>query len=353
MFLKFINLNTFIGNSEKTFIIAEVGQNHQGDIKLAKKLIKTAKECGADCVKFQKTCPEEKFNKLALTRPYISPNSFGPTYGDHKAYLEFNENEFLDLQKYADDLGIFFTASAMDAKSLDLLIECKVPFIKIGSGDSNNSLLIEKAAKTGIPLIISTGMLELDAVKTIYNLVSKYHKKFVLLHCVSAYPAPFEDINLSVVTLFKREFPDITIGYSGHELGTHISTAAVALGCKVIERHITLDKTQKGSDHCCSLEPDEFKMLVDNIRNVEKAMGQPVKVMQNSELPCYEKLGKTLVYTKDLCKGHILSINDLNIKVAEPKGINGTKLNDVLGKTLTVDVEEDGSVLEEHLDSII
>ncbi|KAJ8984650.1 hypothetical protein NQ317_009878 [Molorchus minor] len=306
-------------------------------------------DCGVDCVKFQKTCLEEKFNRTALNRLYDSPNSFGKTYGEHKSFLEFSEDQFKDLQKYAEKLEIFFTASAMDMKSLDFLADINVPFIKIGSGDANNFLLIEKAAKNGIPLVISTGMQTFDTVQQIYNTVSNYHKKFAILHCVSAYPTPFEDVNLNVINSYKKEFSDIPIGYSGHELGIHISIAAVTLGCKIIERHLTLDKSQKGSDHICSLDPMEFKTLVDNIRTLEKAMGKNYKYVQNSELPCYQKLGKTLVYTKDLIKGHKLDIHDLNVKVAEPKGIDGAKLNLVIGKVLSVDVRHDDSVLSEHL----
>ncbi|XP_018579241.1 sialic acid synthase isoform X2 [Anoplophora glabripennis] len=299
---------------QQTFIIAEIGQNHQGDINTAKKLIEVAKNCGADCVKFQKTDLEEKFNARALERPYVSPNSFGETYGEHKAFLEFSETEFIILQKYANELDIIFAASAMDAHSLKFLAEINVPFIKIGSGDANNYLLIEKAAKTDIPLIISTGMQTIEAVRKIYKIVSKYHKNFALLHCVSAYPTPYEDINLQIV-----------------------------------EKHITLNKGQKGSDHKCSLEPHEFKEMVEKIRTLEAAMGRPIKVMQNSELPCYEKLGKTLVYTRDLPKGHQLHANDLNIKVAEPKGIDGAKFDDVIGKILITEVEKDDSVLTQHL----
>ncbi|KAJ8917194.1 hypothetical protein NQ315_012686 [Exocentrus adspersus] len=304
-------------SDNQTFIIAEVGQNHQGDFNLAKRLIRVAKDCGADCVKFQKTCLSQKFNERALQRAYTSPNSFGRTYGEHKAFLEFSETEFVQLQLYADEIDILFTASAMDTESLKFLAEMGVPFIKIGSGDANNFLLIEKAAATGIPLIIST--------------------------------APYEDINLSVVNLYKKEFPDIAIGYSGHELGTHVSIAAVAMGCKILERHITVDRHLKGTDHKCSLEPREFREMVRCIRTLEIALGRPLKTLQNSEMACYRKLGKTLVYTRDLPKAHCLGYNDLDVKVAEPRGLEGQLFDDVTGRTLVTAVKKDESVLNEHL----
>ncbi|CAH1155220.1 unnamed protein product [Phaedon cochleariae] len=331
--------------SQRTFIIAEIGQNHQGDLDIAKQLIKTAKDCGADCAKFQKTSLRDKFTESALNKPYVSANAFGTTYGEHKSALEFTEEEFKLLQEYANTMGILFTASAMDPISLDFLIRIKVPFVKIGSGDANNFLLLEKAAKTNIPLIISTGMQTMEKVRDIYQTVSKYHKNFALLHCVSSYPTPFEDINLNVINLYKKEFPDITIGYSGHELGIHISTAAVALGCKIIERHITLDKKQKGTDHKCSLDPKEFKKLVEDIRTLEKAMGEPVKILRESEKPCYEKLGKSLVYARPLHKGHTLELSDFHVKVSVPKGIDGSDMMKVVGKKLVGNVRENEPVL--------
>ncbi|XP_057658886.1 sialic acid synthase [Diorhabda carinulata] len=345
--MDFINC---LKTSKNTFIIAEIGQNHQGNIEIAKKLIKIAKDCGADCVKFQKTDLKEKFNNKALLRPYNSPHSFGKTYGEHKQFLEFSKDDYRELKYFANKVGILVTASAMDVKSLEFLIDLEVPFIKIGSGDANNFILIEKAAKTAIPLVISTGMQNFVTVKQVYHLVSKYHKNFVFLHCVSAYPTPIEDINLNVINLFKSTFPDILIGYSGHELGTHISVAAVALGAKVIERHLTLNKNQKGSDHACSLDPVEFRSLVTNIRNVEAAMGRPIKEFQISEKPCYEKLGKTLVYTKRLKSGHKLENGDINVKVAEPKGIDGAEMAKIIGKKLLIDVLEDESILFNHLE---
>nr|CAI5854295.1 unnamed protein product [Callosobruchus analis] len=237
----------------------------------------------------------------------------------------------------------------MDMKSLGFLVEIGVPFVKIGSGDANNFLLIEEAAKKRIPLVISTGMQSFETVKKIYSTVSKYHKEFALLHCISAYPTPFADINLNVLKLYQQEFPDIEIGYSGHELGTEISLAAVALGSKVIERHITLDKQQKGTDHKCSLEPNEFKQLVTNIRNLETSLGLPVKNIQASEMACYEKLGKTIVYSKPLLKGHTLTYGDLDIKVAEPRGIDGCKIDSIYGKTLIKATEKDETLHLSHL----
>ncbi|XP_069544075.1 sialic acid synthase-like, partial [Brachyistius frenatus] len=185
-------------------------------------------DCGADCAKFQKSELEYKFNKRALERPYTSKHSWGKTYGEHKRHLEFSHEQYRELQKYAKEVGIFFTASGMDEMAVEFLNELNVPFFKVGSGDTNNFPYLEKTAKKG---------------ESQRNWTNEYQK----------------------------EFPDIPIGYSGHESGINISVAAVALGAKVIECHITLDKTWKGSDHAASLEPSELTELVRSILLVEKA----------------------------------------------------------------------------------
>ncbi|CAB3239853.1 unnamed protein product [Arctia plantaginis] len=329
-----------IGGNNPCFIIAEVGQNHQGDIEIAKKLIKAAKDAGASCVKFQKTCLKEKFTKKYLERPYKNPNSWGETYGDHKKHLEFSETQYRELFKYAHEVGILCTASAMDMVSFDFLVNMKVPFVKIGSGDSNNLLFLKYAASKNIPLIISTGMVDKTAVKTIYDIVSAQHKRFCLLHCISAYPVPYEDCNLTVIQDYKKTF-DIPIGYSGQEVGTAVGLASVALGAKILEKHITLDKTMKGTDHVCSLTPAEFKQLVRDVRVIEAGLGTPIKKVVTSEIPCIDKLQKSLVMGCTKNKGEILYPGDVKIKVAEPKGLNALHFEDVIYKTLVYDKKED------------
>ncbi|XP_057700579.1 sialic acid synthase-like isoform X2 [Corythoichthys intestinalis] len=273
-----------IGGDHPCFVIAEIGQNHQGDIEIAKKMIKMAKDCGADCAKFQKSELQYKFNKRALERPYKTKNSWGETYGDHKRYLEFSHGQFRELQKYAKEVGIFFTASGMDEMAVEFLDEINVPFFKVGSGDTNNFPYLEKAAKKGRPMVVSSGMQSIETMREVYKTVKKHNQNFVFLQCTSTYPLDPEDVHLRVITEFQKEFPDIPIGYSGHEPGISISVAAVALGAKVVERHVTLDKTWRGSDHAGSLEPTELAEMIHSIRLVEKALGSGLK----KRLPCEE-----------------------------------------------------------------
>lgn len=229
----FAALNRTIGDG-KVFIIAEIGQNHQGDLDLAKKMILSAKENGADCVKFQKSCLSEKFTRSALERLYVSENAWGKTYGEHKEYLEFSIDQYKELQDYANTLDIIFTASAMDTQSLNDLFSLNVPIIKIGSGDANNIALIVEAASKRTPLIISTGMQSEAMVRRIVSIMKENSKtNYSMLHCVSSYPTQPEYVNLRMLDLYAEWFPDICLGYSGHEQGILISVAAVLLGAKV------------------------------------------------------------------------------------------------------------------------
>lgn len=338
--------NRKIGGDNPCFIIAEIGQNHQGDLQIAKDLIKVAKDAGADCAKFQKSELSFKFNKAALARPYISKNSWGKTYGEHKEYLEFSHDEYKELQEYANQLGIYFTASGMDEKAVDFLHELGVPFFKVGSGDTNNLPYIAKTAEKGRPMVVSSGMQSMDTMRKVYKILKDKGANFCFLQCTSAYPLEPEDVHLRVIEEYKREFPDIPVGYSGHESGTTITLGAIALGAKVVERHITMDKSWKGSDHEASLEPDELKDLVTQIRTLERALGTTVKEMRACELPTFNKLGKSLVAARDIPSGTEISADMLAVKVAEPKGIAPEKISSLVGKRTTRAIDFDDSIRE-------
>jgi len=269
----------------------------------------------------------------------------------------------------------------MDETSAKFLDKINVPFIKIGSGDVNNLRLLRLVSSFGRPLVISTGMADMSWVKMIHKTVSELTDKFVLLQCTSSYPTNPDHVNLRVIESYRRHFPDIHIGYSGHEVGVCISVAAVALGARVVERHFTLDKNQRGSDHKCSLDPTEMELLVGLIRGgngmsrikeigddeelvgvdevlggiyqldvdvlLKNAMGSEEKKFQQSEKPCKLKLGKSLVAARKLIKGTVLKEDMVNIKVAEPNGVDPRCLHEWNGKVLASDVEEDESITKE------
>ncbi|XP_023216780.1 sialic acid synthase-like isoform X2 [Centruroides sculpturatus] len=339
-----------IGKNHPCFIIAEIGQNHQGDINIAKRMIIEAKEIGADCVKFQKTDLPSRFNKAALERPYVSLNSWGKTYGEHRKHLEFSEDQFYELYQFAQQKDISFSSSGMDKKSVDFLHKLGIPFFKVGSGDSNNFPQLIHTAKFTKPMVISTGMQNMETVKKVYDLLMPINKRLCFLLCTSSYPAPPKDIHLNVLKTYKSELPGAIIGYSGHEVGQEITIAAVALGAKVVERHLTLNRTWKGSDHVASLEPQEFKQLVRQIRNVELALGTTEKVLRDSEIPCYEKLGKTIVAAKFIPAGTVLTEDMLDVKVAEPKGRRAEELSELIGRTAKHDVSYDHSITDDVVD---
>ncbi|KAI6058435.1 sialic acid synthase [Aix galericulata] len=312
-----------VGGDQPCFIIAEIGQNHQGDLDIARRMIRMAKECGADCAKFQKSELEHKFNKKALERPYTSQHSWGKTYGEHKRHLEFSHDQYRELKKYAEEIGIFFTASGMDEMAVEFLHELDVPFFKVGSGDTNNFPYLEKTAKKGRPMVISSGMQSMDTMHQVYQIVKPINPNFCFLQCTSAYPLQPEDVNLRVISAYQSAFPDIPIGYSGHETGIAISVAAVALGAKVVERHVTLDKTWKGSDHQASLEPNELAEL----------------------------LGKSVVAKVTISEGTVLTLDMLTVKVGEPKGLPPEAIFDLVGQKVKRLIEEDETITEQAVEN--
>lgn len=261
------------------------------------------------------------------------------------------------------------------------MIDLELPYIKIGSGDANNFPLLRKATTTTeIPFIISTGMQKLYTVRRIVEIMGD--RRFALLHCVSAYPTEPIDTNLRMIEEYQRTFPEAVIGYSGHERGILLSQVAVILGAKVIERHFTFDKYAKGTDHALSLVPVEFEQLVSNIRKIEQEPTledlsptnvidllkrfneitptdekcvqlslEPVlpKDIKKCEINCHNKLGKSLVFTKDLNRGHVLCENDIAVKVSEPKGLPAEVHDEIIGQFLMDDVRADSPLLKKHL----
>lgn len=340
-----------MGRDNPCYVIAEIGQNHQGDEAIATELIRIAASIGCDCVKFQRCCLESKFNQKALDRPYSGKHSFGETYGAHKATLQLTDEQFVRLKNYAlNNQGIQFTASAMDINSVDFLTDViKVPWLKIGSGDVNNYPLIKKAAEKKVPLVISTGMHEMDVIENSVKYANIFNDRICVLQCTSSYPCPPNDVHLNCIPLYERIFPDKIIGYSGHESSWPISLGAVAKGAKILERHLTLDHKMKGADHECSLKPGEFKLLIDNVKILEQAFGEPVKRRQPSEKYYYRKLGKSIVARWNLKSGHLIEEEDLDVKVAEPPGIEAHGINSVIGRIIRRDIHQDESINQHDL----
>ena len=333
-------LSKKIGINEPVFIIAEIGSTHCASVEIAKKLIDVASIAKVDCVKFQKRDIETLLTKREKERKYDSINAMAKTYGEHRKIMEFTEDNFKELQRYANSLNLFFTASGWDKKSINFLDDINVPFIKVASADLTNLPLLEHIAKKNKPVFLSTGMGTLSDVIIACDIIKKYENRIVILQCTSSYPAPYSDINLNVLKDFKDKFPNYVVGYSGHELGIIVPCAAVALGAKVIEKHFTLDKNAIGSDHKTALDPMELIDLVKNIRIIEQTLGSHSKNIQLSEQSCIEKLCKSVTSLVNIKKGEILSENMITTK-SPGNGIPANKFNDIIGSIVQKDIEND------------
>ena len=314
---------------EHVFIIAEIGNNHNGSVGLAKKLVDAAIDAGSDCVKFQLR------NRAALYRKKAdgwTAEDLGVEYiQDLLNKVDLTVDQHKEIRRYCKERNVLYMCTPWDEPSVDILADFDVAAVKLASADLFNPYLIEKASTLGKPLILSTGMSYDEEIVRAAEQLKKLSVPFALLHCNSAYPAPDTDIQLGYLSRLK-EIHDI-IGYSGHERGIAISIAAVALGSKIIERHITLDRNMEGPDHLASLEPTEFKQLVDGIRQVESALPWigPGRHPSQGELLNRENLSKSVIATKNITEGEIFTAEML--RVASPgQGLAPYRLGLLLGK---------------------
>jgi N,N'-diacetyllegionaminate synthase len=338
-------MSSAIFQSNQTFIIAEAGVNHNGDIQLAKALIDLAVRSGANAVKFQLFDPETLTSNATPLAAYQQQNASGTAPKSQRELLTelaLPLEAFPDLQAYAEQQGILFLCSPFDEASAQYLHhQLKLPCLKIASGEITNLPFLEMLGELNTPLILSTGMSTLVEIQTAVQAVWKVNKvPLGLLHCVSAYPAPTEAVNLKAMATIQEAFPDCIIGYSDHTLGTHISIAAVALGARIIEKHFTLDKTLPGPDHKASLSVEELQTMVYAIREIEQALGDGVKQPQPCEQDCIQVARKSLVSRYDLPKGHRLTLADLVAK-RPGTGISPVYLQELVGKQLNQPVKQD------------
>jgi len=337
-----------ISDNSDCFVIAEIGNNHQGDLQKAKDMFKAAKECGVDAVKLQKRDNKSLLTKAAYDKPYDNENSFGATYGEHREALEFGKTEYVELQKYAKELGLTMFATAFDMKSADFLAELDMPLYKIASGDLKNTPLLKHVAKIGKPMIISTGGGTMEDVQRAYDAIMPINKQLAILQCTASYPAEPQDLNLRVITTYREKFPDVVVGLSDHENGIAMALAAYVLGSRMVEQHFTLNHTWKGTDHAFSLEPIGMKKLVRDLRRVKVALGDGEKRIYPSEVNPIHKMGKKLVAARDLKAGQVLTREDIAIK-SPSDGIPPYELDNVIGKTLTKDLLADDNFAFENL----
>lgn len=332
-----------IQDESRCYVIAEVGHNHQGKLQTCMDLFKAAKEVGVSAVKLQKRNNRAMYTKTLYDRPYDNENSYGATYGEHREALEFGLSEYRTLQQYCKELGIHFFATAFDFDSADFLASIDVPAFKIASGDLKNIPLIEHVATFGKPMIISTGGATLDDVKRAYYAVMAINRQLCLLQCTAGYPAEWRELDLGVITSYRQMFPDTVVGLSAHDNGIAMAVAAYVLGGRVLEKHFTLNRAWKGTDHAFSLEPVGMRKMVRDLERTWMAMGDGQKKLYPSEASPIQKMGKKLVAARKLRAGHTLTREDIAIK-SPGDGLPPYELKNVVGLVLEHAVEEDDEI---------
>ncbi|KXK61853.1 N-acetylneuraminate synthase [Micromonospora rosaria] len=331
-----------ISDTTDAYVIAEIGHNHEGDLATAEKLVRAAARAGATAAKLQKRDNRNLYVPSMYDMPYPGVNSYGATYGEHRTALELGLEEYTHLAKVAAAVGIDFIATAFDAASVDFLAQVGVPAIKIASADLTNTPLLAYAAKVGVPLIVSTGAADLaDVVRAVETIVP-INANLALLQCTAIYPAVPAELHLAVITTLRETFPDLVIGFSGHDTGTAASTIAYALGARVVEKHFTLDRRGPGSDQHFSLEPPDLERLVRDLRVTRESLGTGEKRRLPAELPALHKMGKKLVAARDLPAGHLLTGADIAIK-SPGDGLPPYLLGDLVGRRVRAPMAADES----------
>ena len=322
-------------------IIAEAGVNHNGNLDLALKMVDEAKRAGADIVKFQTAIPEKVISKYADKAEYQKK-----TTGNEESQLEMCKRIHLKLsdydiiKKYCEEVGIEFLSTPFDLESIDYLEELGMRLWKIPSGEITNLPYLIKIAKTGRPVIMSTGMAELKEVEEAVNVLKENGAgEITLLHCTTEYPAPFESVNLRAMNTLREKF-GTEVGYSDHTVGFEAAVAAAVLGASVIEKHFTLNHNMEGPDHKASLEPEEFEVMVNNIRLIEKALGDGVKQPADAEKKNIAIARKSIVAARDIKKGEIFTEDNITVK-RPGSGISPMKWFEVLGTEAVRDFGED------------
>jgi N-acetylneuraminate synthase len=338
--------NRLVGDGHPAYVIAEIGVNHNGIPALAVELIDAAADAGADAVKFQKRRLDRLYAKKYLdnanagekTLRYLLPIL---------QQVELSDEAYFEIVEYCRKKGITFLASAFDPESADFLDQLGLPAFKVASADLTNLPLLDHLVDKGKPLILSTGMSRMDEVETTVDFLKDRHAQFALLHCNSTYPAAFEDINLRFMDQLRRF--GVPVGYSGHERGIAVSTVAAALGASIIERHITLDRTMEGPDHAASLEPQGFKKMVRDIRQVSSALGAGTeKFISRGEILNREVLSKSLVAARLIQPGEKITREMIAVK-GPALGISPQNYTRLLGRTAERLIEEDEPFLDSDL----
>jgi sialic acid synthase len=345
-------IGDFEVGGDECFVIAEVGHNHQGSVEQAKRLFAEAQRCGAHAIKLQKRENRTLYTREYYDKPYENENSFGPTYGEHRDALELGRDEYLELKTWSEEIGIIFFATAFDFASADFLADLDMPAYKIASGDLTNTPLLRYVAEIGKPVIFSTGAATLEDVERGYETMAAVNSQIGILQCTARYPAEWTELDLRVIETYRQLFPEAVVGYSGHDNGIAMALVAYVLGARIIEKHFTLNRALRGTDHAFSLEPQGLTKMVRDLNRARVALGDGTKNMYPTEVEAGVKMGKKLVAAADLPAGHSLRREDIALK-SPGDGVPAYELERFVGRTLRHPVAEDMALTFELLEETV
>lgn len=332
----------------ETYIIGEIGQNHNGSVDIAKLIVDAAarpiKEDlfglelkPMNAVKLTKRDLNLELSKTQMDAPYNSPHSFGKTYGAHREFLELNDEQHFEIYNYAKALGLDFVETLCAVGCLSLLKFFTPDYLKVASRDLTNLPLLNALAETGIPIILSTGMSGVTELENALEVITKYHTKISILHCVSQYPTEPRNTNLNTIKFLQKNYSQYTIGYSDHTIGISTPVAAVAMGAKIIEKHITLDRRMKGTDQAGSLGPDGINRMVRDIRVLELAFGKEELFIEPSVKSAKEKLERSIASNRFIRKGEVINEEDIHM-LSPGNGLRWSERDEIIGKVAVQDI---------------
>lgn len=336
--------------NKNAYIIGEIGQNHNGSVDIAKLIVDAASRPihedlfgldlkPMDAVKLTKRDLNQELSKTQMDAPYNSLHSFGKTYGEHRAFLELNDEQHYDVYKHAKQLGLDFVETLCAIGCLSVLKLFIPDRLKVASRDLTNLPLLSALAETKIPIIISTGMAGKEELDNAIETITKYHSNLSILHCVSQYPTQPQNVNLKTITYLQKNYPQYTIGYSDHTIGIATPVAAVAMGAEIIEKHITLDRKMKGTDQAGSLGIDGINRMVRDIRVMEMSLGKEEIFIEEGVKSSRVKLERSIATKRFIKKGEIITENDIHM-LSPGDGYKWIEKDKVIGKIASVDIPE-------------
>jgi len=342
-----------------TYIIGEIGQNHNGSVDIAKLIVEVASRPihdklfnvtlpRMDAVKMTKRDLKEELSDSQMTKPYINVNSFGSTYGEHRSFLELSDQEHLEVYKHAKERGLDFIETLCSKGCISLLKLFTPDRLKIASRDLTNLPLLEMLAETKIPIILSTGMAGREELDQALQLISKYHSNISILHCVSEYPTRYSNVNLNTIKYLIKNYPKYIIGYSDHTIGIATPIAAVAIGAQIIEKHITLDRQMKGTDQAGSLAIDGIYRLVRDIRNLDQSFGIENIFIDDSVKQAKIKLERSIATKVKMSKGERITEDKLQL-LSPGDGYKWSQKNELIGRILAADIPKNEIIYPENL----